>query len=125
MVMNGFDTNFDEENEVYAVNSVAFAYHDKPIRLARERPVRIYLVNLTEFDPINSFHLHANFFDYYDHGTTLTPTSRTIDTVMQCQAQRGILEFTFKDHEPGSYMFHAHQTEFAELGWMSRFEVVS
>ena len=35
------------------------------------RPVRIYLVNITEFDPINSFHLHANFFDYYDHGTTL------------------------------------------------------
>ncbi|WP_316979251.1 multicopper oxidase domain-containing protein [Shumkonia mesophila] len=123
MVMNGFDTNFDEENEVYAVNSIAFAFHEKPIRIARERPVRVYLVNLTEFDPVNSFHLHGNFFDYYDHGTTLTPSSRTIDTVMQCQAQRGILEFTFKDHEPGSYMFHAHQTEFAELGWMSRFEV--
>ena len=36
--------------------------------------MRIYLVNVTEFDPINSFHLHANFFDYYDTGTTLTPT---------------------------------------------------
>jgi FtsP/CotA-like multicopper oxidase with cupredoxin domain len=47
-----------------------------------------------------------------------------VDTVMQCQAQRGILEFTFADHEPGLYMFHAHQSEFVELGWMSFFEVV-
>ena len=58
--------------------------------------MRVYLVNVTEFDPINSFHLHANFFDYYDHGTTLTPTLRTVDTIMQCQAQRGILEFTLR-----------------------------
>ncbi|MBI4183444.1 MAG: multicopper oxidase domain-containing protein [Proteobacteria bacterium] len=123
MVMNAFDTNFDEENEVYAVNTVAHAYARRPIPLDRQRPVRVYLVNVTEFDPINSFHLHANFFDYYDHGTTLTPTLRTVDTVMQCQAQRGILEFSFKDHEPGLYMFHAHQSEFVELGWMSFFEV--
>lgn len=124
MVMNGFDTNFDDANEFYAVNSIPFAYMDKPIRIDRTRPVRVYLINITEFDPINSFHLHANFFDYYDHGTTLTPTHRTIDTVMQCQGQRGILEFSFAEHEPGLYMFHAHQSEFAELGWVSHFEVV-
>jgi FtsP/CotA-like multicopper oxidase with cupredoxin domain len=123
MVMNGFDTNFDDENEIYAVNTIAHAYAKRPIRIERARPVRIYLINVTEFDPINSFHLHANFFDYYDHGTTFEPTLRTVDTVMQCQAQRGILEFTYKDHEPGRYMFHAHQTEFVELGWMSFFEV--
>ncbi len=125
MVMNGFDTNFDEENEVYAANTVANAYLGRPIRIERDRPVRVYLVNVTEFDPVNSFHLHANFFDYYDHGTTLEPTHRTIDTVMQCQAQRGILEFSFADFEPGGYMFHAHQSEFAELGWMALFEVTS
>jgi manganese oxidase len=124
MVMNGFDTNFDGENEFYAVNSIPFAYFTRPIRIERNRPVRIYLVNITEFDPINSFHLHAHFFDFYDHGTTLQPTHRTIDTVMMCQAQRGILEFSYADHEPGLYMFHAHQSEFAELGWMSHFEVV-
>jgi FtsP/CotA-like multicopper oxidase with cupredoxin domain len=124
MVMNGFDTNFDEENEVYAVNSIAHAYQTKPIRIERRLPVRIYLVNVTEFDPVNSFHLHANFFDYYDHGTTLTPTLTTVDTVMLCQAQRGILEFSYADHEPGQYMFHAHQTEFVELGWMGFFEAV-
>lgn len=124
MVMNGFDTNFDDENEIYAVNTYPFAYNLAPLRIERDRPVRVYLINITEFDPINSFHLHANFFDYYDHGTTLAPTQRTIDTVMQCQAQRGIVEFSFADHEPGLYMFHAHQSEFAELGWMSHFEVV-
>lgn len=125
MVMNAFDTNFDEENEVYAVNSIPYAFMKKPIRIERDRPVRIYLINVTEFDPINSFHLHANFFNYYDHGTTLTPTHRTIDTVMLCQGQRGILEFSFADFEPGTYMFHAHQSEFSELGWMSAFEVVA
>ena len=124
MVMNGFDTNFDGDNEVYAVNSIAFAYGmDSPIVINRDQLQRIYLVNITEFDPINSLHIHANFFDYYDHGTTLQPTLKTIDTVMQCQAQRGIVEFSFANFEPGLYMFHAHQSEFAELGWMGFFDV--
>ena len=26
-------------------------------------------------------------------------------------------------HEPGQYMFHAHVSEFAQLGWMSLFDV--
>ena len=96
MVMNGFDTNFDDENEFYAVNTIPHAYAKRPIRIDKRRPVRLYLVNVTEFDPVNSLHLHANFFDYYDHGTTLTPTLRTVDTIMQCQAQRGILEFSVR-----------------------------
>jgi len=126
MVMNGFDTNFDGDNEVYAVNSIAFAYGmNSPIQIKSDELQRIYLVNLTEFDPINSMHIHANFFDYYDHGTTLTPTLKTVDTIMQCQAQRGIIEVSFAGFEPGLYMFHAHQSEFAELGWMGFFEVVA
>ncbi|MEQ9637824.1 MAG: multicopper oxidase domain-containing protein [Devosia marina] len=124
MVMNAFDTNFDNENEFYAVNTIANAYSQKPIRIEKSRPVRIYLVNATEFDPINSFHLHANFFNYFDTGTTLTPTLRTVDLIMQCQAQRGILEFSYADHEAGMYMFHAHQSEFTELGWMGMFDIV-
>lgn len=124
MVMNAFDTNFDGENEVYAVNTVAHHFMKHPIRVVRSKPVRIYLINVIEFDPINSLHLHANFFDYYDHGTTLVPTLRTIDTVIQCQAQRGILEFSYKDHEVGQYMFHPHQSEFTELGWVGMFDVV-
>ncbi len=43
---------------------------------------------------------------------------------MQCQAQRGIIEFSFENHETGQYMFHAHQAEFAELGWVGMFDVV-
>ncbi|MGH2536272.1 MAG: multicopper oxidase domain-containing protein [Candidatus Promineifilaceae bacterium] len=125
MVMNAFDTNFDGENEVYAVNSIAFGYMKRPIQIRADQHQRLYLVNITEFDPINSLHLHANFFDYYDHGTTLTPTLKTVDTIMQCQAQRGILEFDFKGFEPGPYMFHAHQSEFVELGWMSLFDVTN
>jgi len=125
MVMNAFDTNFDGDNEIYAVNSVAFAYMNDPIRIRRDQRQRLYLINITEFDPINSLHLHANFFDYYDHGTTLRPTHHTVDTIMQCQAQRGILEFDFKGFEPGLYMFHAHQSEFVELGWMGFFEVTA
>ena len=125
MLMNAFDTNFDKENEVYSVNTIAFAYTQEPIRISRDQRQRIYLVNVTEFDPINSFHLHANFYDYFDHGTTLTPTLKTVDTIMQCQAQRGILEFSFEGFEDGLYMFHAHQSEFAELGWMGNFELGS
>ena len=120
MVMNAFDTNFDRANEVYAVNTIGFAYMDDPVVVARDALVRIYLVNVTEFDPINSFHLHANFFDYFPTGTSRTPSELT-DIVMQCQGQRGILELRFP--HTGKYMFHAHQSEFAELGWQGFFEV--
>jgi FtsP/CotA-like multicopper oxidase with cupredoxin domain len=139
MVMNGFDTNFDGDNEVYAVNTRAFCYGvgetdgkgdwasgetKHPVQIDGQQLQRVYLVNAIEFDLVNSFHTHSQFFDYYDHGTTLLPTNQTVDTVMQCQAQRGILEIDYSDHQPGLYMFHAHQSEFAELGWMSFFEVV-
>lgn len=123
MVMNAFDTNFDGGNEVYAANSIAFGYLNDPITIQRDQLQRLYLVNILEFDLINSFHLHANFFDYYDHGTQLKPTLKTVDTIIQAQAQRGILEFSFADHEPGHYMFHAHISEFTELGWMGFFNV--
>ena len=38
MVMNGFDTNFDLANEVYAVNTVGFHYVNEPIRVGRGEP---------------------------------------------------------------------------------------
>jgi FtsP/CotA-like multicopper oxidase with cupredoxin domain len=41
---------------------------------------------------------------------------------MLCQGERAILETTFR--YPGKFMFHAHQSEFAELGWMGLFEAV-
>ena len=121
MVMHGLDIDFDNENDFYAVNGIPFHYQINSIQFKVNETVRIYLVNILEFDLINSFHLHANFFDYYPTGTSLKPTEYT-DTIMQTQAQRGILEFSYKF--PGKYMFHAHNTEFAELGWTGMFEVL-
>ena len=89
-------------------------------RSGKDALVRVYLVNMLEFDQSNSFHIHANFFDYYPTGTSLAPAEHT-DTVAQMQAQRGILEFRYGF--PGRYMFHAHKTEFAELGWTGVFQV--
>ncbi len=120
MVMNGIDIDFDHENEVYAVNFIPFHFDRHPIKFKVNESVRIYLVNILERDLVNSFHLHANFFQYYPTGTSLTPLEYT-DTIIQGQAQRGILEFTYR--YPGKYMFHAHVTEFAELGWTGVFEV--
>jgi FtsP/CotA-like multicopper oxidase with cupredoxin domain len=120
MVMNGFDTNFDRANELYAANTIGFAYMDKPIVTRRGDLVRVYLVNVLEYDLINSFHLHGNLFDYFPTGTSATPSEFT-DTVMLCQGQRGILEWRFR--YPGKFMFHAHQSEFTELGWQGFFEV--
>ncbi len=121
MVMNAFDTNFDADNEVYAVNTIANAYMNEPIEVTVGRLVRVYLINVTEFDLINSFHLHGMFFDVFRTGTSLTPNERT-DTLMLCQGERAILETTFR--YPGDFMFHAHQSEFAELGWMGLFRAV-
>ena len=121
MVLNGFDTNFDGENEVYAVNTVAFAYMNEPVVIEAGALQRVHVINVTEFDPVNSIHLHANFFDLYRTGTSLTPHELT-DTVTMGQAERHMLEFTYR--ERGRFMFHAHQTEFVDLGWMSFFEVV-
>jgi FtsP/CotA-like multicopper oxidase with cupredoxin domain len=120
MVMNGIDVDFDDENDLYAVNTIPFHYQKHPIPIVVGEKVRVFLVNMLEFDAINSFHLHANFFHYYPTGTSLTPSEYT-DIIMQAQAQRGILEFAYKF--PGLYMFHAHKTEFAELGWTGNFEV--
>ncbi|MBL1074313.1 multicopper oxidase domain-containing protein [Nocardia sp. 2] len=122
MVMHGFNTTFDGEgNQLYAVNGIPFHYVHEPVRVKRNELVRIYLVNVLEYDPINSFHIHGNFFEYYPTGTRLEPAEFT-DTIMQAQGQRGICELRFP--YPGSFMFHAHKTEFAELGWMGFFEVV-
>jgi manganese oxidase len=120
MVMNGFDTDGDGDNNFYTVNGRSFYYARYPIRVRRSQTVRIYLANLTEFDLVNSFHLHGDFFRYYPTGST--DAFEYTDTVMLCQGQRGIIEIDFAN--TGRFMFHAHQSEFTELGWMGFFEVV-
>jgi manganese oxidase len=120
MVMNAFDTNFDGENEVYALNTIAFAYAVDPIKINAGELQRAHVINITEFDPINSIHLHATFFNLYRTGTSLVPDEFT-DIISMGQAERHMIEFKYRD--PGQFMFHAHQTEFVDLGWMSAFEV--
>ena len=119
MVMNAFDTTFDGENEFYAVNTVAFHYAKHPIPIDVGELVRIYLVNITEFDPVNSFHLHAGMFQVYRTGTRLEPHEYT-DMITMGQGERHVLEFRLE--YPGQYMFHAHQSEFSELGWLGIFD---
>jgi FtsP/CotA-like multicopper oxidase with cupredoxin domain len=145
MMMNGYDLDYEKEgegsgkiptpeevksgkdfeekdhtNEVYTVNGKAFDYMDNPITLEVGKPYRIYLVNMLQFDLINTFHVHGTLFHYYPSGTSKT-SDYTNDIVTMSEADRGILEFKF-DY-PGRYMFHAHKAEFADLGWMGFFNV--
>jgi FtsP/CotA-like multicopper oxidase with cupredoxin domain len=91
-----------------------------PIQIQKDKLVRIYLVNMLEFDPINNFHLHGNMYQIYRSGTSMIPSEYT-DMVTMSQGERGILEFSYK--YDGQYMFHAHKTEFAEKGWVGAFLV--
>jgi FtsP/CotA-like multicopper oxidase with cupredoxin domain len=120
MVISGFDTNGDGENELYAVNGRPFYYEQYPIIVRRSTTVRIYLVNMTEYDPVNSFHLHGEFFRLYRTGTMREP--EYTDTVMLCQGERCVIEIDF--HDPGLYMFHSHQSRVAENGYRGWFNVV-
>jgi FtsP/CotA-like multicopper oxidase with cupredoxin domain len=120
MVMNGYDTDGDGGNNFYTVNGRSFYYAKYPVVVKRSAKVRIYLANLTEFDLINSFHLHGEFFRYQPTGTG--DHWEYTDTVMLCQGQRGVIEIDF--HNTGTFMFHAHQSEFTDLGWMGFFQVI-
>jgi manganese oxidase len=120
MVLSGFDTNGDEANELYAINGRPFYYERYPIIVERSKTVRIFLVNMTEYDPVNSFHLHGEFFRLYRTGTVKEPEHT--DTVMLCQGERCVIEIDF--HDPGLYMFHSHQSRLAEKGCRGWFNVV-
>jgi manganese oxidase len=110
----------ERDNEIYTVNGKAFEYMMHPIVLQTGKPYRIYVVNMLEFDLVNSIHIHGSMFDYYTAGTDET-SDYTTDIVTLTQGDRGIMEFTY-DY-PGTYMFHAHQAQFTDLGWMGLFDV--
>jgi len=120
MILNGFDTDFDTENNLYAVNTIPFYHMYKPIEIELKKLVRVYVINILEFDPINNFHLHGNLFNYYPAGTQKEPSFFT-DMVTLSQGDRGIIEFEYEN--PGKYLFHAHKTEFSEKGWIGTFLV--
>ena len=120
MVLNGFDTDFDTENNFYAANTIPFYYQHHPIQINTGELIRIYVVNMVEFDPINNFHLHGNLYKYYPTGTDIVPSFYT-DMITLSQTERGIMEFEYE--YPGRYLFHAHKVEFSEKGWVGIFLV--
>jgi FtsP/CotA-like multicopper oxidase with cupredoxin domain len=107
-------------NEIYTVNGKAFDYMMNPIVLQTGEQYRVYIMNMLEFDSVNSIHVHGAMFNYYSAGTNKTADYLT-DIVTLTNGDRGIMEFTY-DY-PGTYMFHAHQTLFTDLGWMGLFDV--
>jgi FtsP/CotA-like multicopper oxidase with cupredoxin domain len=120
MVLNSYDLDSDWKNDVYSINGVADYFLEHPIPLKVGELVRIYLLNMSEFDSVVSLHLHASMFNVYRSGSWLTPHEYT-DIVTLAQAERAILEFSYK--YPGQYMFHPHQTVIAERGCAGFFEV--
>lgn len=119
LVLSGLDLDGDGANEFYAANGRPFIYAAHPITVLRNRPTRIYVANLTEYDPVSSFHLHAAFFRLYPTGTAREPGYTDIVTLGQ--GERCIIEPEFPEN--GFYMFHAHQSAMADRGWMGWFNV--
>ncbi|BAY94378.1 MULTISPECIES: multicopper oxidase domain-containing protein [unclassified Tolypothrix] len=121
LVMAGYDINDDSRNEYYAFNGLPHHYMDNPIRIYKDQLIRLYVLNIIEYDPAVTFHLHANFFNVYRTGMTMTPSEKA-DVITMGVAERHILEFAFR--YPGKYMFHPHQDAIAENGCMGVFEVI-
>ncbi|WP_427157590.1 multicopper oxidase domain-containing protein [Aliinostoc sp. HNIBRCY26] len=122
LVMAGYDVNDDNRNEYYAFNGLPHHYMHHPIKIYQNQLIRLYVLNIIEFDPAVTFHLHANFFDVYRSGMTMNPSEKT-DVITMGVAERHILEFAFR--YPGKYMFHPHQDAIAENGCMGQFEVIA
>ena len=121
LLLSGFSNEQVGRNGVVAWNGVAGFYHDHPIKVARGGPVRAYIVNMLEYEPLASFHLHAETFDVYPAGMGETPVFRD-DTIALAQAQRAIVEFTLPTY--GRYMFHPHQHWLADRGASGWFAAV-
>ena len=95
--------------------------HD-PIKVKRDELVRIYLVNMLEYDLDQLVPPARELLRLLSRPARRWSRPSSPTRSMQCQGQRGILELRFPT--PGKFMFHAHQSEFTELGWMGFFEVV-
>jgi FtsP/CotA-like multicopper oxidase with cupredoxin domain len=115
----------ERDNEIYTVNGKAFDYMNNPIQLKVGQKYRLYVVNMLEFDLVNSLHVHGGMFEYYPAGTSMKPHEGSFvhDVIVLGQGDRGIMELEYK--YPGQYMFHAHVTEFTDLGWMGFFNVAA
>ncbi len=121
LVMGGYDIDNDEHNELYAFNGLPNFYRDYPIPIYQNQLVRLYVLNMIEYDPVATFHIHANMFRVYRTGRSLKPDEET-DVITMGTAERHILEFSYP--YLGKYMFHPHQDLIAEHGCMGNFEVI-
>lgn len=121
LVMGGYDLKTRERNDIYAFNGIPYCYRNHPIPIYQNQLVRLYLLNMIEFDPAVTFHIHANMFDLYRTGYSLTPDEHT-DVVTMGTAERHILEFSYP--YTGEFMFHPHQDLIAEHGCMGKFRVL-
>lgn len=122
LIMGGYDVNDDKKNELYAFNGMPNYYMNNPIQIYKNQLIRLYVLNMIEYEAAVTFHLHANFFDVYRTGMTLTPSEKT-DVITMGVAERHILEFSYG--YGGKYMFHPHQDAIAEAGCMGLFEVIA
>jgi nitrite reductase (NO-forming) len=113
LLLAGFSNEEVGRNGVVAWNGVAGFYHDNPIKVEKEELVRAYIVNMLEYEPLASFHLHAETFDVYPAGIGEHPAFRD-DTIALAQGQRAIIEFALPVY--GRYMFHPHQHWLADKG---------
>ncbi len=121
LVLCGWDPDGVQRSSVVTWNGVAGYYAKFPIKAPVGELVRLYLVNMLEYEPVGSFHLHAQTFDLFPSGTSLTPLVHT-DVVTLGMAERAILEFTLP--ERGRYMFHPHQHHLADRGAMGWFSAI-
>jgi len=115
LLLSGWDTTGAGRNDIYTWNGVAGFFGKYPIKVHVGELVRLYVLNMTEYDPVGSFHLHAETFDVFRTGTGTLPSEHT-DTVTLGQGERAILEFRLP--ELGRYMFHPHQHHMASAGAM-------
>ena len=122
LIIGGYDTNQDSKsNELYAFNGLPNYYKKHPIPIYQNQLVRLYILNMIEYDAAVSFHIHGNMFKVYPTGRTMKPTLET-DIITMGTAERHILEFKYP--YPGEYMFHPHQDVIAEKGCMGKFSVI-
>ncbi|MEX2550252.1 MAG: multicopper oxidase domain-containing protein [Nitriliruptoraceae bacterium] len=121
LVLGGWDLDGAGRNGLVVFNGIAGAYDRFPIRVPVGELVRVYLLNMLAYEPVASFHLHAQTFDVIRSGTSLEPDEHT-DIVALTQGERAILEFRLPVQ--GRYMFHPHQSHLAERGAMGWFAAV-
>lgn len=121
LMLSGWDVDGDGVNELYTYNGIGGFYTRHPITVPVGELVRVYVLNMVEYEAVASFHLHAQTFDVHRTGTSTSPDEHT-DTVTMSQGERAMLEFRLP--ERGRYMFHPHQHHMADAGAMGWFAAV-